>query len=189
MRISACLLIAALFCPAAVLAADPFPYQYVELSYQHQAPQDGASIKGPGVDIAYTIFPALQLLGGYARLDAATPISSTTYNDYFAGIRGESSYSNSTDFYTDILYLNNRQSYLGTHSTDNGFRLALGMRHLFTPWLEFDGSLGHNWLDQASNDATVGLLVNATGTFAVGLSFSHNSVTNNVVGLLARVYF
>lgn len=189
MKISACLLACALLVPVAAVAADPFPYQYVELSYQHQAAQDGASVKGPGVDIAYTVFPALQLLGGYARLDAATPVSSTTYNDYFAGIRGESSYSDTTDFYTDILYLNNRRSYLGNHSTDNGYRLALGMRHLFTPWLEFDGSLGHNWLNQASNDATVGLVINATGEFAVGVNYSHNSVTSNTAGLLLRVYF
>lgn len=189
MRIRTCLLICALLLPAAAWAADPFAYQYVELGYQHQAPQNGASIKGPRVDIAYTVFPALQLLGGYARLDAATPISSTTYDDYFVGIRGESSYTDSTDFYTDIMYLNNHRNYLGAGSTDNGYRLALGMRHLLTPWLEFDGSIGHNWLDQAANDATVGLVINATGRFAVGVNYSHSSVTRNTAGLLLRAYF
>lgn len=189
MKISLCLLTCALLCPALALAADPFPYQYVELSYQHQAPQNGASIKGPGVDIAYTVLPTLQVRGGYARLNAATPLSSTTYDDYFVGIRGESNYDETTDFYTDILYLNDRRRYLGASHTDNGYRVALGMRHLLTPWLEFDGSLGHNWLDRASNDVTVGLLVNATGRFAVGVNYSHSSVTGNTAGLLLRAYF
>lgn len=189
MKISLCLLACALLCPAVALATSPFTYDYAELSYQHQTPQDGASAKGPGVDIAYTVFPALQVLGGYARLNAATPISSTIYDDYFAGIRGESNYDDVTDFYTDILYLNNHSRYLGAGRTDNGYRVALGMRHLITPWLEFDGSIGHNWLDQSSNDATIGLLVNATGQFAVGANYSHSSVTNNTVGLLFRLYF
>ncbi|MGH8280498.1 MAG: hypothetical protein ACRETQ_13195 [Gammaproteobacteria bacterium] len=189
MQISACLLVAALLCPAATLAADPFGYQYVELGYLNQSPQSGATIKGPGLGVAYTIFPDLQVLGGYAHLDAATPISSTSYNDYVVGVRGESSYTDTTDFYTDLLYLNNRQSYLGNHSTDNGGRVALGMRHLFLPWLEFDGSVGHNWLTRSSNDITVGLVINATGGFAVGVNYSHNSATNNTAGLLLRTYF
>jgi hypothetical protein len=74
-------------------------------------------------------------------------------------------------------------------SNNHRYRLALGLRHLFLPWLEFDGSVGRNWLNQASNDASMGLLFSATGRLALGVNYTHNGVTNNTAGLMLRLYF
>jgi hypothetical protein len=188
-KIIAAVLGCILLCPGLALAADPFNYDYVELNYQHQSLNDGYTAKGPGLDIAYTVWSQIQLVGGYAHLNASAPVSDMTNDDYYAGIRGESNFNDSTDFYTDILYLNNHSSYQGMSSTDDGYRLALGMRHLFSHWVEFDVSVGHNSLTQSSNDATAGLLFNATSWLAVGVSYTHDSVTNNTSSLRLRAYF
>ncbi|MGH8378909.1 MAG: hypothetical protein ACRER7_08125 [Gammaproteobacteria bacterium] len=189
MKFSACLLSCLLVCPAAALASDPFNYNYVELGYQTLSQQNGGSEHGPDVDFSYTVYNTLQVVGGYARLDASAPVSSITYDNYFAGIRGESNFDDNTDFVTDILYINNRSSYQGIGNTDSGYRLALGLRHLFTTRLEFDGSLGRNWLDQTSNDVTAGLLFNATSWLAAGISYTHDNEANNITSLRLRVYF
>ncbi|MGH8321444.1 MAG: hypothetical protein ACRESI_05765, partial [Gammaproteobacteria bacterium] len=148
-----------------------------------------ASEHGPGVDFSYTVYNALQVVGGYARLDASAPVSSITFDNYFVGIRGESNFDDNTDFVTDILYINNHSSYQGIDNTDSGYRLALGLRHLFTSRLEFDGSLGRNWLNQSSSDVTAGLLFNATPWLAVGISYTHDNEANNTTSLRLRVYF
>ncbi|MGH8283482.1 MAG: hypothetical protein ACRESE_06505 [Gammaproteobacteria bacterium] len=189
MKFPAYLLSCLLLCPAVALASDPFNYDYVELGYQHLSPQTGGSEHGPNLDFSYTVYNALQVVGGYARLDASAPVSSITYDNYFAGIRGESNYDDNTDFVTDILYINNHSSYQGIGNTDSGYRLALGLRHLFTSRLEFDGSLGRNWLDQPSSDVTVGLLFNAMPWLAAGISYTHNNEANNTTSLRLRVYF
>ncbi|MDE2235213.1 MAG: hypothetical protein KGL13_06500 [Gammaproteobacteria bacterium] len=189
MKISAGLLAGLLLCPVVALAADPFGYDYVELNYQHQSLDNGTTTNGPGMEVAYTVWNQLQLVGGYAHLHASEPGSDITDNNYYAGIRGESNYTDSTDFYTDILYLNNRTSSQTGNSTDTGYRLAIGMRHLFSRWIECDIVAGHNYLGQSSNDGTIGLLFNATSWLAVGVSYSHNSVTNNTSSFRVRAYF
>lgn len=189
MKISACLLGCVLLCPVMALAADPFNYNYVDLGYQHQSLGNGSTSKGPAVAVSYTVWSQLQVVGGYARLDTSAPLSDITTDNYYVGIRGENNFSDRTDFFTDILYLNNHARYQGIGSTDNGYRLALGLRHVLNRWMEFDGSLGHNWLDQASNDAAVGLLFNASSWLAVGLSYTHSSLTSNTSSLRLRVYF
>jgi len=185
----ACLVGCALLFPVMVLAADPFNYDYADLGHLHQSLADGATATGPDMEVSYTIWNQLQVVGGYARLDTSAPLSDIINDNYYAGIRGESNFTDSTDFYTDILYLNNRASYQGMNSNDNGYRLALGLRHLFNRWIEFDGSVGHNSLNRSSNDATVGLLFNATSWLAVGVNYSHNGVTNNTSSLHLRIYF
>lgn len=189
MKLLAGLLGCLLLCPAIALAADPFVYDYVDVGYQHQALENGSTAKGPSIEASYTIWSELQLLGGYERLDTPAPVSDITNDNYYVGIRGESNFTDSTDFYTDILYLNNRSTDQTTRTTDTGYRLALGMRHLFNRWIEFDGSVGHNSLTLSSNDGSVGLLVNATAWMAVGLSYTHDSVTNNTTSLHLRFYF
>ncbi|MGA9855291.1 MAG: hypothetical protein WBR29_08465 [Gammaproteobacteria bacterium] len=189
MKILASLLGCVLLCPMVALAADPFNYDYAEINYQHNSPDSGSTANGPGLAVAYTIWSEIQLVGGYARLDASAPVSDITYDNSYAGIRGESNFNASTDFYTDILYLNNHTSYQNISSNDDGYRLALGMRHLFSRWIELDISAGHNSLNQSSNDGTIGLLVNATSWLAVGVSYSHNSATNNTSSLRLRTYF
>jgi hypothetical protein len=185
----ACLLGCALLFPIKVLAADPFNYDFVNLDYQHQSLDNGSTSKGPGVDVSYTVWNQLQLVGGYARLNTPAPGTDITNNNYYIGIRGESNFTDSTDFYTDILYLNNRADYQATRTTDDGYRLALGMRHLFSRWVEFDLSAGHNSLTQSSNDGSLSLLLNATSWLAVGFNYTHNSVTNNTGSVSLRVYF
>lgn len=189
MKISAALLGCVLLCPVMALAADPFNYDYVEVNYQHNSPDNGSTANGPGLAVAYTIWSEIQLVGGYARLNASAPVSDITYDNSYAGIRGESNFNASTDFYTDVLYLNNRTDYQSTHTTNTGYRLAVGMRHLYSRWIELDITAGHNSVSQSSNDGTVGLLVNATSWLAVGVSYSHNSVTNNTSSLRVRAYF
>ncbi|MGH8398567.1 MAG: hypothetical protein ACRETA_10035 [Gammaproteobacteria bacterium] len=180
-----------LLLPLTVLAADPFNYDYVEVNYQHQSLQNGsdATANGPGLEASYTIWNQLQIIGGYAHLDTSAPISDITNDNSYVGIRGESTYSDSTDFYTDILYLNNHSSYQGNSNNDDGYRVALGMRHLFNRWIEFDGSVGHNSLTQSSNDASVGLWVYATSWLSVGVDYTRNAVTSNTSRLLVRAYF
>ncbi|MGB9430300.1 MAG: hypothetical protein WCC11_10595 [Gammaproteobacteria bacterium] len=185
MKIPVCLLGCVLLCPVLALAADPFNYNYLELGYQNQSPQNGSTIKGPDLALSYTVYSQLQVVGGYAHL--TQPL--VTGNNYYFGIRGENTFGTATDFYTDILYLNQHISSQGAGSTDNGYRLALGLRHLFSRWVEFDGSVGHNWLNQSSNDATVGLLFNATSWLAAGVSYSHSSATNNTTSLRVRFYY
>ncbi len=189
MKISATLLGCTLLCPALALAASPFNYDYVEINYQHDSLGDGSTANGPGLAVAYTVWSEIQLVGGYARLNTSAPVSDITNDDYYAGIRGESNFTDSTDFYTDIFFLDNHSSYQNTNSTDSGYRLALGMRHLFSRWVELDISAGHNYLNQSSNDGTVGLLFNATRWLAVGVSYSHNSIINNTGSLRVRAYF
>lgn len=176
----------ALLCPLAAVAADSFDYNYAELGYQHQT-VSGATLKGPEVDFSWTAYNQLQIIGGYSQLTASSPDISN--HGYSLGIRGDSSFSEQTDFTTDILYLYNRNTVFGSGSTDNGYRLALGFRHLFNQWLELDGSAGHDWLNQSSNDVGLGLRVNASAWLAAGLSYSHNNVTGNTAKLSLRFYF
>jgi len=177
----------ALLSPFTASAADNFNYNYAELGYQHQAASGGPTLTGPALDFSWTVYDQLQIVGGYERYATSSP--DIRNNDYSLGIRGDTSFSDQTDFTTDILYLNNRNTVAGAGSTDNGFRLALGFRHLFNPLVELDGSLGHDWLDQASNDASLGLLFNATAWLAAGLNYSHDSATGNTASLNVRFYF
>jgi len=188
-KAATCLLCCLLLCPVMAVASDPFNYNYVDLGYQHQSLTDSSTSKGPELALSYTLWSQLQAVAGYARLDTSAPVSNTTNDNYYVGIRGENTVGDSTDFYTDILYVDNHTSYQGVGSTNNGYRLALGLRHLLNNRVEFDGSLGHNWLDQSSNDATIGLLFNATSWLAVGLSYSHSSLTSNTSSLRLRLYF
>lgn len=181
------LCLCALLAPITAVAAGSFNYNYAELGYQRQAAPGGSSLTGPDLNFSWTVYQQLQIVGGYAHLAASAPDISN--NDYSAGIRGDTSFSDQTDFTTDILYLNNRTTTAGSSGTDNGVRLALGFRHLFNPLVELDGSLGHDWLDLASNDIGLGLLFNATSRWAAGLSYRHSSTRGNTASLRVRIYF
>ena len=187
MRISLLLCCCALMYPLATMADSSFNYNYAELGYQRQGVSGGPTLRGPALDFSWTVYNELQVVGTYSRFTASAPDISNA--DYAIGIRGDTSFSQQTDFTTDILYLYNRNSVFGSTSIDNGYRLALGFRHLFNHWVELDGSAGHNWLNQSSNDASLGLLFNATSRLAAGLSYSHNSVTGNTTGASVRFYF
>lgn len=187
MRISALLCCWMLWCPLSALAAGNFNYNYAELGYQRQAAPAGPTFNGPALDFSWTVYNELQVTGSYDRLTVSSP--DISYGNYSIGIRGDSSFSEQTDFTTDILYLDNRATVSGSSSTDNGYRLAFGFRHLFNRWVELDGGIGHNWLNQSSNDASLGLLFNATSWLAAGLGYSHNGVTGNTASARLRWYF
>lgn len=187
MKISALLCCCALLFPLTALAAGNFNYNYAELGYQRQATPGGPALNGPALDFSWTAYNELQIVGSYDRFTQSS--LDISYGNYSIGIRGDSSFSEQTDFTTDILYLDNRATVSGASSTDNGYRLAFGFRHLFTPRVELDGSIGHNWLTQSSNDVSLGLLFNATAWLAVGLGYSHNGVTGNTASARLRLYF
>lgn len=187
MRIPALLCCCVLLSPLPALAAGSFNYNYAELGYQRQAAPASPTLDGPTLDFSWTIYNELQVTGSYDRLMVSSPDMSNS--DYSIGIRGDSSFSEQTDFTTDILYLSNRATVSGSSSTDTGYRLAFGFRHLFSQWVELDGGIGHNWLNQSSNDVSVGLLFNATSRLAAGLGYSHNGATGNTVSARLRLYF
>lgn len=189
MKLSALLSACLLLVPVVTWAGN-FNYDYAQLDYQHIDPQLGGTSKGPDLQLSYTIPDmGVQLLAGYARLDtSATPADISKHN-YWIGLRGENGFGDSTDFYTDILYLNNRASFQGSVSTENGYRLLVGMRHKVTTRIEFDGNLAHDYLDQSSNEAAIGLIFNAMRHLAVGLSYAHDSLHNNTATLSLRFYY
>ncbi|HKT32056.1 MAG TPA: hypothetical protein VJS89_06150 [Gammaproteobacteria bacterium] len=187
MKLFIALCCCALMCPLSALAADNFNYNYAELGYQRQVTPGGPTFKGPALDFSWTAYNELQVIGSYDRFTVSSPDISDS--NYSIGIRGDSSFSEQTDFTTDILYVDNRATMSGSSSTDNGYRLAFGFRHLFNQWLELDGSIGHDWLTRSSNDVGLGLLFNATTRLAAGLSYSHNSVTGNTASANVRFYF
>jgi hypothetical protein len=179
--------------PAAARASG-FSYDYLDLGHEHikvQTNSNGFSGDGSGsfADFSYTVFDGIQFRGRYDSLKFASPADYTA-KDYSVGVTGESQVSDTTDVYTDILYFNNHySSSRPIPLTDNGYRLALGLRHKAWDRLELDGYIGHNYLTLASNEAGAGFMFNATSWLAVGGSYSHDSNYNNTVSLKLRLYF
>lgn len=189
MKLSAVLFACLALAPVAASAAN-FDYQYAELSYQRTAAHVGDGAKGPAVQFAYAFSGMdLQLLAGVARLDTPASPADINNHNYWVGFRGEDSFGNDTDFYTDILYLNNRTAIQSRSSTDNGYKLTLGVRHRMASRFEFDASASHYYLTQGINEAAVGIVFNATRRFALGLSYAHDSQLDNTTTLRFRVYY
>lgn len=189
MKLSGMLLACLLLIPA-VVRADNFNYDYLELNYLHDAHDSGESSKGPQALISWTV-PELdvQVLAGYAHLNTpASPANINSKNSLF-GIRAENDFSDATSFYTDILYINDESNPFGLTVSNTGFRLRLGMRHRLLPRLELDASLAHDYLSGSSNQAALGLLFNVTSYLAVGASYAHDSLKNNTASLRLRVYY
>lgn len=184
MTVRSLLVLGLLACPVAVSAAN-FNYNYLEADYSHIALQDGTTAKGPGLDFSYTLLDGLQAVGGYARL--SQPL--VTDENYFLGIRGENAFGERTDFFTDILYLNNRAVTPGATGTDNGYKLRLGLRYQVIAPLELDAAVAHTYLTSASNEVSAGVFYNATAWFALGASYRHDSLRNDTTSLRLRLYF
>ncbi len=181
------LLLTALLAPAAALADTPnFKYDWLEVTHQSVAPQYGQSQSGPSGDLSYTFLSDVQVRAGYGRLDIGGGLSQ---KDYTFGFTGEDGLNGNTDIYTDLLYLNHRVDTGGTVTTDDGYRLAIGLRH--RPWsiVEVDGWLAHNYLTQGSNELGVGLTVDATSWLGVGFSYAHDSNYANTTTVFVRWYF
>ena len=186
---SPALLLFALLAPTAALADAPnFSYDYLDISHVDVSPDNGQSGKGPYGDLSYSIFDTVQARASYTRLDYSGS-GSPTAKDYTLGFTGESRVSDSTDVYTDILYLNDRLTTAGAVNTQTGYRLAIGLRHRAMQRLEVDGYLAHNYLDTGSNEVGLGLLVDATSWLSFGLSYAHDSVYTNTTTLRVRLYF
>ena len=185
MKLSGLLLGLTLLVPVAAWAGN-FKYDYAEINYQRVSPQSGDTSKGPALNLSYSV-PELgiQLLGGYAKLDAG----SISDRDYQLGIRGENSFGDNTDFYTDILYLDQRSTAGTNTSTDNGYRLELGLRHRVNKRFEVDASLARDYLTRSLNQVAVGVIFNATDRFAVGLSYARDNLYDNTTMLRLRAYF
>lgn len=190
MKTSALLLIALSVSAPAMAEAPNFSYDYLDIGHVSQSPDSGQDSKGPYADISYSVFDSVQVRASYARLDYdATAAGSPTAKDYTLGFTGESPVSDRTDVYTDILYMNDRSTTQGVSTTQDGYRLAIGLRHRAMQRLELDGHLAHNFLNTPSNEAGVGLLFDATSWLALGVSFAHDNQYVNTTTLRLRLYF
>ena len=186
MKLSAfCLL--ALLAPATALADQAnFRYDYLDLGHVSQAPQTGNNATGPYADLSYSIFDGVQLRASYDRLDLGTGAKG---KDYTLGFTGESPINENTDVYTDIFYVNDQVIDAGVSATENGYRLAVGLRHRLPYRFELDGYLAHNYLDTATNEAGLGLLYDATTWLSFGVGYAHDSAYTNTTTLKLRLYF
>lgn len=187
MKLRTCLLVLLLL-PIPALAAG-FSYDYLDAGHERSRLQNGQDGSGSFVDFSYGFLDGIQFRGRYDSLRYAAPAGYTAKN-YSVGITGDSSVTDSTDVYTDLLYLNNHyNSWRPIATTDNGYRLAIGLRHRVWDRLEADGYVAHNYLTLASNEAGVSLLFNATSWLAIGAFYSHDSNYNNSSSLRLRWYF
>lgn len=202
MKASALLLV--LLAPATALAAGPgFQYDYLELGHLRIQPDGGQTGNGPYADFSYSIMDAIQFRASYASLSYPLAVS---YKDYSLGLTGEAAITGDTDVYTDVLYVDDRYDHLGRYVSDDGYRLAIGLRH--HPWgwerMELDGYVAHNYLGtgyvpgagsqatylpQSSNEAGVGAMFNATHWLSLGLLVSRNSTHDVSTSLKLRLYF
>lgn len=179
--------------PAAAQASG-FDYDYLDLGHEHvkvQTNPNGLSGDGSGsfADFSYTVFDGIQFRGRYDSLKFSSPADYSA-KDYNVGVTGESQVNDNTDVYTDILYLNNHySSSRPVPLTDNGYRLAVGLRHKAWDRLELDGYLAHNYLTLAGNEIGAGFMFNATSWLAMGGNYSHDSNYNNITSLRLRLYF
>ncbi len=184
---SPALLLLALLAPATALADAPnFDYDYLDLGHVNYKPDSSASGSGPYADLSYSIFDEVQLRASYTRLSYPAGQSG---KDYTVGFTGESRVTDTTDIYTDILYLSDRVTTAGISSTETGARLAVGVRRRAMQRLELDAYLAHDALNSSSNEVGVGLLVDATTWLSFGLSYAHDSLYDNTTTLKARFYF
>ena len=184
------LLLIALLAPLPALADAPnFRYDYLDLGHVNLSPDNGQSGKGPYVDLSYSIFDGIQARVSYAHLDYSTTPLGTAAKDYTVGITSETNAGAGTDVYTDLLYVNDRVASQGTSTTQNGYRLAVGMRHRMAKRLELDAYLAHNYLNTPDNEAGVGLLLDATSWLSFGLSYAHDSQYDNTTTVRVRLYF
>jgi hypothetical protein len=184
------LLLIALFVSAPAMANAPnFSYDYLDIGHVSQSPDNGQSSKGPYADFSYSIFDSVQARASYTKLDYDSTAGSPTAKDYTLGVTGESQVSDSSDVYTDVLYMNDRITTNGVSTTQDGYRLAIGLRHRAMQWLELDGYLAHNFLNTPTNEVGAGLLFNATSWLSLGLGYAHDSSYDNTTTLRLRFYF
>jgi len=178
-----CLLLA----PLSALADTPnFQYDYLDIGHVSIMPQNGGNGSSAFADVSYSLMDSVQGVAGYQRPTYPGAVSS---KDYYLGIAAEDGIDYRTDVYTDILYLNRRNQTPVSVSTENGYRLEVGLRRRIWQRVELDGWLAHNYLSNPSNEAGLGLLVDATSWLSAGLSYSHDSQFTNITTFRLRFYF
>jgi|SRR5579885_2062718 len=180
-----------------------FDYDYLDVGHLRSQPDGGPSGSGTYADLSYSFLDDVQLRASYASLSFPQGVS---YKDYSLGIAGESAINAQTDVYTDLLYLNDRYDYLGHSITDDGYRLAVGVRHhpYKLDWLEVDGWLAHNWLSantypaagspqaflpRSSSEIGAGVLFQPLHWLSFGLGYAHAFNSGNTTSLRVRFYF
>jgi hypothetical protein len=180
-----------------------FDYDYVDLGHQRYQPDGGQSGSGTYADLSYSFLDDVQLRAGYASLSLPQGVS---YKDYSIGVAGESAINAQTDVYTDLLYINDRYEHLATSVTDDGYRLAIGVRHhpYQIQWMELDGWLAHNWLSagttpsagpqqaflpQSASEIGAGVMFQPIHWLSFGLSYAHAFNSGNTTSLKVRFYF
>lgn len=181
------LLLLALLAPTAALADAPnFKYDHLDLGHVDFKPDGGQSGTGAYADLSYSLVDDVQIRASYTHLSYP---GNQSAKDYTVGFTGESPVNDSTDVYTDILYLNDRITTAGVGSTATGARLAVGVRRRLVQHLEVDADLAHSTLGSSSNEVGVGLLFDATSWLSFGLSYAHDSLYDNTTTLRVRLYF
>ena len=90
--------------------------------------------------------------------------------------------------------------------TDDGYRLAVGMRHhpAGLDWMELDGWLAHDWmsvnpdpaagpqqafLPPSSSEVGAGIMFQPVHWLSFGLSYAHAFNAGNTTSLRVRFYF
>lgn len=180
-----------------------FDYDYLDIGHARYQADGGPSGAGSYVDLSYSFLDDVQLRAGYASLSFPEGVS---YKDYTLGISGESAINADTDIYTDLLYLNDRYDHLGHYVTDDGYRVAVGVRHhpYKLQWMEVDGWLAHDWLSaatspvggaqqaflpQSATEIGAGILFQPIHWLSFGLSYAHAFNSGNTTTLQVRFYF
>ena len=180
-------LLCLLLTPLSAFADTPvFKYDYLDLGHVSIDTQDSGKGSSVFADLSYSLMDSVQGVAGYQKPTYPGGVSS---KDYYLGIAAEDGIDYRTDVYTDLLYLNHRDQTLNSTNTENGYRLEVGLRRRAWERIELDGWLAHNYLNNASNEAGIGLLVDATSWLSVGLSYSHDSQFNNITSFRLRLYF
>ena len=180
-----------------------FDYDYLDLGHTRYQADGGTAGSGGYADLSLGVLDDVQLRAGYTSLSFPLGVS---YKDYDLGISGESAINEYTDIYTDVLYLNDRFDHLGNHVTDDGYRVAVGLRHrpYKIQWLEVDGWLAHNWmsatasptggsqqafLPQSATEIGAGIMFQPIHWLSFGLSYAHAINSGNTTSLRVRFYF
>ena len=180
-----------------------FDYDYLDVGHARYQPDGGPSGSGSYADLSYSFLDDVQLRAGYGSLDFPAAVS---YKDYDIGLSGESAINPYTDIYTDLLYLNDRYDHLGNHVTDDGYRVAVGVRHqpYKLQWMEVDGWVAHNWMSAAlsatggpqqaflppsATEIGAGIMFQPIHWLSFGLSYAHAFNGGNTTDLRVRFYF
>ncbi len=177
----------ALLLPAAASATNPnFQYDYLDLEHLSMSPTNGKDGKGPAADFSYTVLDGVQFRAGYQRFTFDNSL--LTGKDYDFGFTGEDGINDTTDIYTDVLYLNHSKAPAST-GTESGYRIGIGLRHRAWQRVEVDGYVAHDFLDTSMNEVGVGLMVDATSWLAFGVAYAHDNTQTSTTALRLRLYF